>query len=334
MKRLSVAKSKLTPARRSTFAVRSLVIALAVGIDLLWGEPPTPVHPVVWMGRLIGREQRALPRRGRLWQLVAGASVVAANVALAGTIGGVVERLTGRLPLPARLLTQGALLSSLMSLRMLGSEAARVTRHVERDDLDGARHALLSLVSRDVSQLDAPLLLAAAIESVAENASDSVVAPLLAYAVGGLPGAAIYRMANTMDAMIGYRGDYEYLGKAAARFDDLLNWLPARMTAALLTLAAPLIGGDSRRAWAVAKRDHRLAASPNAGWPMSAAAGALPARLEKQGHYALGAELPLPDALTVSRAVRLLHSGVALFVATLILGSLLRRTASSLLRRT
>jgi len=128
---------------------------------------------------------------------------------------------------------------------------------------------------------------AAAIESVAEKASDALVAPALAYAAFGLPGAAVYRGINTLDAMIGYRGAYEWLGKAAARLDDAANLIPSHLTNGLLALAAG--PGRGRAVWRIAWRDHRRTASPNAGWPMAAMAGAIGVELEKVDHYRLGA---------------------------------------------
>jgi len=146
------------------------------------------------------------------------------------------------------------------------------------------------LVSRDTATLSATQVSAATIESVAENLSDSVVAPLLYYAVGGLPAAFGYRFANTADAMVGYRDEvYEWLGKAPARLDDLFNLVPARLAAALIVAAAPLTGESAGRAWRIWRRDAGKTASPNAGHPMSAMAGALDVELEKVGHYRLGA---------------------------------------------
>ncbi len=298
-------------------AERILVAALSVGVDLLCGEPPARAHPVVWMGRLIEAERRVLPRRGSVRQLATGGAVVACNVSLAAIAGGLLARLTGRWSRAPRVLARAAILSTLMSLRMLAAEAARVRQLGERGDLAGAREAVRSLVSRETRDLAMPDVLAAAVESVAENASDSVVAPLLAYVVAGLPGASVYRMANTMDAMLGYHGEYEHLGKAAARLDDLLNWVPARLTAGLLLIAAPCIGGSGARGWVVLRHDHRRTASPNAGWPMSAAAGVLGVRLEKVGHYVLGSEFPPPEPMTVRRAVRLVEAATAVLLAAL-----------------
>jgi adenosylcobinamide-phosphate synthase len=144
------------------------------------------------------------------------------------------------------------------------------------------------LCSRSPDDLDAPALIAATVESIAENASDSLVAPLLFFAFFGVPGAVFYRVANTQDAMMGYHGRLEYAGKVAARLDDLLNLVPARMTALLLLLAGALQGADVRRGLGVLLRDGARTESPNAGRPMSAMAGLLGVRLEKQGCYALG----------------------------------------------
>jgi adenosylcobinamide-phosphate synthase len=164
------------------------------------------------------------------------------------------------------------------------------------------------IVSRPTAGLDAARVAAAAIESVAENASDSVVAPLFWYAAGGLPAAWVYRAVNTMDAMIGYRNArYEHLGKAAARLDDALNWVPARLTAWLLVALAPLAGGGAAAARQTMARDGAATASPNAGQPMAAMAGALGVELEKVGHYVLGRGQRLPGPDDLRRAIRLLR---------------------------
>jgi adenosylcobinamide-phosphate synthase len=208
-------------------------------------------------------------------------------------------------------------------------EAGREVRHeLARGDGDGARAALRSLVSRDTAGLEPPLLAAAAIESLAENATDSFIAPWLAYALAGLPGAFAYRTINTLDSMIGYRGRYEYLGKAAARLDDLANLLPTRAAALLLALAAPAGCGSPPRAMRTALRHHTRTASPNAGWTMAAMAGALGVRLEKRDAYVLGTGRD-PGSADVRRAERIVWAvaglGLALCAAAL---------ASPLLRRT
>ncbi|MGH2588747.1 MAG: CobD/CbiB family cobalamin biosynthesis protein, partial [Dehalococcoidia bacterium] len=158
--------------------------------------------------------------------------------------------------------------------------------------------------------LSPDLIAAAAIESLAENVTDSALAPWLAYALFGLPGAAAYRALNTLDSMIGYRNHYEYLGKAAARADDVANLVPARLGALLITLAAPAGHGSPRRALATAWRHHRRTASPNAGWTMAAMAGALGLTLEKTDAYRLGDGRP-PVPTDIRRAQRVTAAALA-----------------------
>jgi adenosylcobinamide-phosphate synthase len=176
----------------------------------------------------------------------------------------------------------------MFAARALGDAAREVASALSTGKLERARFGLRSLCSRDPSQLSEAQLVGATIESVAENASDSFVAPLFYYVLFGLPGAVVYRAVNTLDAMVGYRGKYEYLGKASARLDDVLNFVPARLTAALLLCAGALQGKDLRRGWLIWRRDAASTASPNAGRPMAAMAGLLGVRLEKAGHYDLG----------------------------------------------
>jgi len=181
---------------------------------------------------------------------------------------------------------QALLLKPMFAGRALLQAGRRVEVALEASDLAQARAELRSLVSRPTSSLDAALIAAAAIESTAENLVDSWLAPLLAYSVFGLGGAYAYRAVNTADAMWGYHTPrYEQLGKAAARLDDLLNFVPARLGALMLCAVA---GQGWRAAMTTWLRDGFKTASPNAGQTMACAAGALGVRLEKVGHYALG----------------------------------------------
>ncbi len=273
-------------------------VLIAACLDLL-GEPPASLHPVVWYGGLIERMVKVAPR-GNLSQLLYGTSMVigAAPTALipAWTVHYVAKRIRAVLLQCERpgyaflvyALIEGACLKPFFALRMLVDAGRTVRLALERDDLRQARVALRSLVSRDRSQLSSEQVGAAAIESLAENLSDSVVAPLFYFALFGLPGAAAYRLVNTFDSMIGYHGRYEYLGKAAARLDDLLNMVPSRLTALLMLGLAPLFRGSRQAGRRIWRRDARKTASPNAGQPMAAAAGALRVQLTKIGHYMLG----------------------------------------------
>jgi adenosylcobinamide-phosphate synthase len=293
-------------------------VLVALGLDLL-GEPPAGWHPVVWYGRLVQRLEQAAPQ-GHVPQLLYGVVMPALATPAAFLPAAIVHRLAKRVQAEARLhgcpssglmlyaLMEGIGLKPFFALRMLADAGRLVRLSLERGDLPAARHALQRLVSRDRSELTAELAGAAAIESLAENLSDSIVAPLLYYALFGLPGAAAYRLFNTFDSMVGYHGRYEYLGKAAARLDDVLNALPARLTALLIIALAPLFGGNRFTAWQIWRRDARRTASPNAGHPMAAAAGALGLQLEKVGHYRLGDNDKVITASSVRQAERMVWS--------------------------
>jgi adenosylcobinamide-phosphate synthase len=192
------------------------------------------------------------------------------------------------------------LLKPTFAFRELWQTALEIRVLLAGDNLEKARAKMPSLVSRDIQSLGKPELVSATVESVAENVADSFVAPLFYFLLFGVPGAMTYRVVNTLDAMIGYHGKYEYLGRFPAKLDDILNFIPARISGLLLVIAASLCRKDSRSAWQTMLRDHGETESPNAGWSMSAMAGALRVRLEKAGYYSLGdANNPLsPQVIT------------------------------------
>ncbi len=295
---------------------------IALALDWFIGDPPNPCHPVAWMGRWIGALAVRSPSRGRWKPLVAGGFIVGSGAALAALAGWGLERVAARLG-PANVLLLAAGLKSTLALRGLVRAAEAVQAALDAGDLGEARHLLAwHLVSRDTAALNTSQMAAAAIESVAENASDGIVAPLFYYALGGLPAALAYRFVNTADAMLGYRdAEREWLGKIPARLDDLVNWLPARLTALLLVVAAALTGEDAWGAWRVWRRDAHQTPSPNAGHPMSVMAGALGVELEKVGHYRLGAGLATPRPADIRRAVRLVNSVAMLAVSGMVVAS-------------
>jgi adenosylcobinamide-phosphate synthase len=264
----------------------------------------------------MARAERRLARRGSRGRLlVAGALVTLGTTALAAAGAGLLAGLAGRLG-TAGFWLEAVGLKLTLAVRGLGAAALEVARHLDRGDLAAARAAVgRHLVSRPTAALDGAEVASAAIESVAENLTDSVAGPLLAYAAFGLPGAAAYRAANTADAMFGYRrGALEHFGKVAARLDDALSFLPARASTLALTAGAALTGASGRAALATAWRQHRRTTSPNAGWTMAAMAGALGVRLAKPGHYRLGAGAD-PGARDVVRSVRVMLAAAAVVAA-------------------
>ncbi|MDY6910974.1 MAG: cobalamin biosynthesis protein [Chloroflexota bacterium] len=265
-----------------------LVLLLALVIDLVFGDPPTIIHPVGWMGKLISLMKRFAPKSSQGARFNFGIAMVLIGVAVfVIPVYFFLAYLEG-LNRIAWIIVGALILKSTFSITGLRCSALQIRNLLSADDLKGAQARMNSLVSRDASGLDESMIVAATVESVAENTSDGIVAPLFYFLILGVPGAVAYRMVNTFDSMIGYYGKYEHLGKFAARFDDVLNFIPARITGFLIVFAALLGHKNVTAAWHTIIRDHGDTQSPNAGWPMAAAAGALDVQLEKAGHYKLG----------------------------------------------
>jgi adenosylcobinamide-phosphate synthase len=298
-----------------------IILLTALLLDTL-GDPPNCWHPVGWMGSAIGALQRRAPTAGPQKQLAYGGLIACGGLGAVAGLGWVLARLIAHFHRPLRWLAGGVIVKMMFSLRGLADAANLVRRALARGDLAEARRLVSwHMVSRDTSVLNEAQLAAATIESVAENTSDGVVAPLLYFILFGLPGALAYRYANTADSMLGYHdAAHEWLGKIPARLDDLLNLLPARLTALLMIAAAAITGEDVVEALAIWRRDRNKTASPNAGHPMSTAAGALGVELEKDGHYLLGAGGRAPMADDIGRAVRLMQAATLLGTGLAVLG--------------
>ena len=286
-----------------TAGVAWLALPLAFALDLAFGEPRSALHPVAWLGNLLTPIGRVLRAGSPRVALVGGAF---AWLALAGALGAGAWALQAALrEVPAWLGVPllALLLKPTFAWRMLRDEVRAVDAALAHGVSHG-RAQLARIVSRDVSALDADAVRETAIESLAENLNDSLVAPLFWFAVAGLPGAVIYRLANTLDARWGYRGRWEWAGKFSAHADDALSWLPARLTALLLRPAWRW------HCWAQLRREARRTPSPNGGWPMGAMALRLGVRLGKPGVYTLNATAPAPASADVARALRI-ASGAA-----------------------
>ena len=264
-----------------------IVLAAALVVDWALGEYPPLLHPVVWIGKAIDAGMRLAPRQGRWRQLLFGAVLALAICTLSAGMTFLVLRWAAEWPI-VEIVAGTFFLKASFALWELKRAADRVVQPLQRGELAQAREALRSLCSRDPSCLDETALLAAVIESLAENLCDSFIAPLCYWTVFGVPGAMGYRAINTLDAMIGYRGRFEFVGKVPARLDDVANWLPARFTAGLLLLAGCLTGKNIVAAWRILRRDGAKTPSPNGGRPMAVMAGLLGVELEKKGVYVLG----------------------------------------------
>ncbi|MEZ4502222.1 MAG: adenosylcobinamide-phosphate synthase CbiB [Dehalococcoidia bacterium] len=296
----------------------ALTLLAALALDDRFGEPPAAWHPV----RLIGRAITAIEARAPLdgpGRLRYGAAMAGAIPFGAAAVALMASRLARRVHAVVGFVFDAALLSSMLARRSLFGRAREVETALEAGDLDGARASLgRHLVSRDTSELDASEVSGATIESVAENLSDGFTGPVLAYALGGMPGAVAYRAVNTLDSMWGYRREpYTELGRHPARLDDAINLVPSRVTAGVIVAASAVDAPeDARRAFDTWLDEGDLTESPNAGQPMGAMAGALGRRLEKRGAYVLGLGFEAPAAGDIARAVRIANRASMIIAAS------------------
>ena len=302
---------------------RSAAFVGGVLADAALGDPPNALHPVVLIGRVAALARRFTP--GDAWTRrrygVAMALAIPAGAAL------LADQVEHRWPrwLGGRPFAGATLLGLASSRRTLIARALEVANALDADDLPEARRLLAyHLVSRDTSDLDVSEVAGATIESVAENLHDGVIAPWLAFALAGSAGAWAYRATNTLDALWGYHQPFlEELGMGAARLDDLVNLVPARISAAAICLAAAAHGEDAASAWLAWRRDAGRTPSPNAGAPMAAMAGALGVTLTKRDTYRLGEGGRDPIAADIRAACRLADTA-ALLTAGAVTAALIR----------
>lgn len=259
--------------------INPYILISAVILDLLIGDPRWFPHPVIYVGRLITvleKGLRGLIRNERL----GGMLILIITVGI--TLGGAVALVKGAYAVSPYLGFAVAVLFSwsCIAARSLHLESRFVADALVRGDLAAARKYLSYIVGRDTTALDEPEIWRATVETVAENTSDGVIAPLFCLILGGPVLALAYKAVNTLDSMVGYRNEHYLLfGRTSARCDDLVNFIPARLTGLLMVAAAPLTGLSGRSAWRIMRRDGRNHSSPNSGIPEAAAAGALGVRL-------------------------------------------------------
>lgn len=304
----------------------------ALLLDLLAAEAPNRFHPVAWLGKLISLQLKLVPAGGNARQFICGAAMVILTMAIitvplvflkyhweaAAEIYPLTINLQS-LSTIAYLLFSIYLLKNTFSLRGLWLAVQKVKISLAGDDLVKARWHTNALVSRKTENLSQEQVISAAIESCSENLCDSFVAPLFYYSIFGLPGAVAYRIVNTFDAMIGFHGKWEYTGKFAARLDDVINFIPARLSGAGIFLATALCGADAAQSWRTMLGQHGNTESPNAGWTMGAMAGSLGITLEKQGAYCLNGGSSQLTVADITRSQNIVITAAAIW-ATMITG--------------
>lgn len=266
-----------------------LAVVLGFLLDLLIGDPHWLYHPVRLVGHLISGLERLLrgvfPKTDR-GELTAGVFLLILTAGItAGTAWGLLD-LAGRVHPYVRFALETMMCYQLLATKALKDETMKVYDALKEENLEKARYAVSMVVGRDTAVLDEIGVTKAAVETVAENTSDGIIAPLLFLVIGGAPLGFFYKAVNTMDSMVGYKNEkYLYFGRAAARFDDVLNYIPARLSAVLMTAASMLCGMDAKHAWKIYKRDRYNHSSPNSAHTEAVTAGALHIQLAGNAYY-------------------------------------------------
>jgi adenosylcobinamide-phosphate synthase len=313
------------------------VLALALTLDALVGDPDwlwrRYPHPVVWFGGAIAWLDQRCNREGAGFAVRRAAGIAALLAVVILFAGGAWVVHNALAQFPFGWMIEALLASVLIAQRSLYEHVARVAKALETEGLEGGRTAVAMIVGRDPLSLDQSGVARAAIESAAENFSDGVTAPVLWFAIAGLPGLVAYKVVNTADSMIGHMSErHRAYGWAAARLDDVMNFVPARFSGYLLIFAAPLAGGSVLRSLSIMRRDARLHRSPNAGWPEAAMAGALGLALAGPRRYGervvddafLNAEgRREATAADIRRALRVMIGACALLFTLVVLMSLI-----------
>ena len=291
-------------------------------LDALFGDPAWLPHPVVYMGKAISKLEKFLrPRLPKTPQgeLLGGAIVAfclpVGTFLLTGLVCWGAARLHPLLGLAVQMFWCGQALAA----RGLVQESTNVYRELKKPDLPGARKAVSRIVGRDTAELTAEGVTKAAVETVAENASDGVIAPLLYMLIGGAPLALTYKAINTMDSMLGYKNEkYLYFGRVPAKLDDAANYLPSRLAALLWVAAAAFTHNDAKGAWKIWRRDRRRHASPNSAQTESACAGALGVQLAGPAYYfgQYYPKLTIGDALRPIEPEDILRANRMMYVAS------------------
>ena len=300
-----------------------IVIGLAIFIDLVFGDPRNKYHPTAWIGKFISNLVPLFKNENAHFEKFGGVLVVLISTTVIATLLLLLDLKLDSIivnefvSIMVIILISAILLKTTIAIRGMEKHALAVTSALENDDIDEARINLAMITKRKTKNLDKNHILSGVLESISENTVDGITGPLFYFALFGLPGAFVYRVINTIDSMIGYKTEmFKNLGWFGANCDNILNYIPSRLTAMTMVLGAMLLGHDWKNCYEIFKRDGKKTDSPNAGNPMAALAGALGTKLEKIEHYSLGTDIQkitskkVRDAIILMKVTSLLFFGI------------------------
>lgn len=300
----------------------SIAFSILIGflLDCILGDPRRLPHPICLIGNFISLMEKVLRKafpKSERGELAGGAVLAAAVPAAAFGVSFMILRLCESVSPVLKFAVETFFCYQIFAAKSLKDESMRVYRYVEAGDIENSRKYLSWIVGRDTKELSFEKIDKAVVETVAENTSDGVVAPLIFMAVGGAPLAFLYKGVNTLDSMVGYKNDrYLYFGRASAKLDDLLNFIPARLTGIAMCLGAFFTGLDWRTAFRIYRRDRKNHSSPNSAHPESACAGALNIQLGGDAYYfgklyrkkTIGDDIRPVESNDIKLAIRLMYA--------------------------
>ena len=299
-----------------------VIVAFALGLDFVFGDPKNRYHPTAWIGTLIAKLTPLAKNPSAFVEKLGGILIVAITVGVVVTLLSILDTgislfTTDWVTIVISVVVGVILLKATIAIRGMERYARAVVDSLERDNLDSARANLSMIVKRNTKNLDKNHIISGVLESISENTVDGITGPLFYYALFGLPGAFVYRIINTTDSMIGYKTDiFKNVGWFGATCDTILNYIPSRLTGLIMIISAVILQNNWRESYKIMIRDGKKTESPNAGYPMAALAGALETKFEKINHYKLGnGEIILTkehvnSALTMMKLTSILFFGI------------------------
>jgi adenosylcobinamide-phosphate synthase len=296
------------------------IFALALLIDLVFGEYPDRIHPTIGIGKIISFLKQKIKHSNPTVEKVGGVLMVILIVLFVSLpiflLLFLLRSYFGSIPY---VIVGAILFKATFAVSGMGQYTKPIAVALKKKDLQGARNWLPFIVRRDPNSLNERQIISAAVESIAESTTDGITAPFFFFALFGVPGAFAYRVINTLDSMVGYKNnEFKNIGWFSANLDTIVNYIPARLTAYLMVFSAFLLGENGKESWRILRRDKNKTASPNAGYTIAAMAGALNIQLEKQGHYRLGDDHGI-DADHILKALRIMTLTSVLFGVIVVL---------------